>query len=74
LRTGFEQSDYVALLLVDPTGERDQDALQRMRQPRDGGQATRARASRRLGPPDLNPTIPRKSGSFRSIGFWTIRR
>jgi hypothetical protein len=38
--------DDVALLLVDPRRERDQDELRRMRQPRHGGQATSSTAPR----------------------------
>src|SRR5262249_33373718 len=65
--------DDVALLLVDPTGKRDQDELQRMRQPRHGGQATRTGYHRRLGPPDLTSTLTERPG-FRSIGLLDTTR
>jgi hypothetical protein len=43
--------DDIALLVVDPTGERDQDELQRMRSRWYGGQPTRGGGHRFLGRP-----------------------
>src|SRR5262249_45427821 len=65
--------DDVALLLVDPTGERDQDELQRMRQPRHGGQATRRWASSANG--SAGRESKRSSGKrafSRRLRFWTV--
>lgn len=45
--------DDIALLLVHPTGDRDQDELQRMRQRGHGVQATRGWAYRRRGPREV---------------------
>jgi hypothetical protein len=64
--------DDVALLLVDPTGERDQDELQRMRQPRHDGQATRRWASSANGLAGPNPTFLGKAPVFGLIGFLDI--
>ena len=61
--------DDVALLLVDPTGERDQDELQRMRQPRLGGQATSGWVSSATRSAGSEPNPSTEGRSFRSIGF-----
>jgi hypothetical protein len=45
----LEIVDDIALLLVDPTSERDEKELQRMGQRRHGGQPTRGWVDRRLG-------------------------
>ena len=69
----LEIVDDIALLLVHPTGERDQDEPQRMRQRGHGLQAIRAWVIGVSGMPDLNPTLHRKclgNASFAaSVGF-----
>src|SRR5262249_14054015 len=61
--------DDIALLLVDPTGERDQDELQRMRQPRHDGQATRRSTSSATASARPESNLARKARVFASIGF-----